>query len=122
MSQTKDYDYDDIKKLAQRINKVQNKKHQIAIFNIIKTMNPNIVITENDSGLLMKFNNLEPQTYSALETYFCQHMRRRYPETSDQLLSSEYIPYSSEEIAEARDKYKLSTLTKKCEFGKSNEC
>ena len=66
--------YDSIKKLAKKINRIKDKSILIAIINIIRTMNPDVSITENENGMFIKFNTLTPQTYIKLENYFMDKM------------------------------------------------
>jgi hypothetical protein len=110
---------DSIKKLARKINRVKDKNILIAIINIIKIMNPTVSITENENGMFIKFNTLSPQTYTKLENYLHKNLRKSL-EDSDNLTTSEYVPYSPDEINTSNDKYKLSnrekTLIKKQKY------
>ncbi len=109
-----------IKKIARRINKIKEKSMLIAIINIIKTMNPSVVITENENGMFIKFNSLTPETYVKLENYIHKNMLKHVSDDSEQYTTSEYIPYSPDDMGTQYDKYKLSnkerTLIKKQKY------
>lgn len=113
-------DYDIIKKLAKRINRIKEKNHLIAIINIIKTMNPSVSITENENGMFIKFNTLTPQTYIKLDNYIHKNLPKKLSDESETFTTSEYIPYSPDETNTSYDKYKLSnrekTLIKKQKY------
>lgn len=113
-------DYDIIKKLAKRINRIKEKKHLIAIINIIKTINPSVSITENDNGMFIKFNTLIPATYIKLDNYIHKNLPKKISDESETITTSEYIPYSPDETITSYDKYKLSnrekTLIKKQKY------
>lgn len=104
--------YETIKKIAKRIDRIKDKKHLISIINIIKTMNPNVTITENDNGLFVRFNELTPSTYTKLENYIHKNFPKKSFDDSETTTTSEYIPYSQEDIATINDKYKLSNKEK----------
>jgi hypothetical protein len=61
--------YDAIKKLANKLHKLQQKQQLIDIINIITTLNPTVVITSNAHGIFIKFNTLTDATYATLENY-----------------------------------------------------
>lgn len=113
-------DYEVVKKLAKRINRLNDKIHQVAIINIIKTMNPDIAITENENGILIKFNSLTQETYSKISNYLHKNVQKKTDEESDIPTTSEYVPYSPDDAATPYDKYKLSnrekTLIKKQKY------
>ena len=117
------HDYDSIKKIAKRINSIKEKQHLISIINIIKTMNPNLSITENENGMFIKFNSLSPQTYEKLDNYIHNKIPKRQSDDSVPMSSSEYVPYSTDDICSISDNCKMSnrekTLIKKQKYSQS---
>jgi len=110
--ETKNIDYDFVKTLAKKINKIKDKQLLILIVNIITTLNPNISITEkNGSGLFIKFNELVPETYTRLEKFLYKNIAKKNID-SDIITTSEYIPYSPDELSSHFEKYKLSNKEK----------
>jgi len=63
------YDYDAQKKLAKKINKIKEREYLIAIIKIIKTLNPDVLITENENGMFIKFNTLTQETYKRIDNF-----------------------------------------------------
>lgn len=120
----KTYDYDAIKKIAKRINRIKDKKIIIEIIKIIKTINPELILTENDNGILMRFNMLSQETYAKLDNYIHKNISKKICEISENSVHSEYIPYSTEDISSTKEKYKLSnkekTLIKKQKYAQSD--
>lgn len=107
-----EWDYDSIKKLSRRISKVNEKRHMIAIINIIETMNPTLKITVNDNGMFIKFNALAPNTYTKLENYLYKNLPKKQLDESESIQTSEYVPYSPDDANLSSDKYKLSNREK----------
>lgn len=64
----KNYTYNDIKILNNQINKLNNKKYLIEIYNIIYK-NEKEKIKENPNEYYIKFNKLSNETYNEIETY-----------------------------------------------------
>lgn len=90
--------YERIRKLARQINKIRDKHQLINIINIIKTINPTLSITENENGMFIKFNALEPDTYDKLENYMHNITAKRITPESESLSLSEYVPYTSDDM------------------------
>jgi hypothetical protein len=109
----KDVKYEFKKKIARRINKITDKKVLVNVLKIIKTLNPDIAMTVNDNGVFIKFNELTSKTYTKLDNYL-HKINVRVSDESDNFISTEYIPYTSEEF-NASDKLsnKEKTLIKK---------
>jgi hypothetical protein len=111
--------YERIKKIAKQINKIKEKHILIDLINIIKTMNPELSITENDNGMFLKFNLLIPETYNKIENYLKKNLPKKSDEL-DSITTSEYVPYSPDDIVASGEKYKLSnkerTLIKKHKY------
>ena len=70
-------------------------------------------MTVNDNGVFIKFNELTSKTYTKLDNYL-HKINVRVSDESDNFISTEYIPYTSEEF-NASDKLsnKEKTLIKK---------
>lgn len=64
----KNYTYNDIKILNNQINKLNNKKYLVEVYNIINK-NEKEKIKENQNEYYIKFNKLTNQTYYEIETY-----------------------------------------------------
>lgn len=117
-----EFDYDMKRKLANKINKIKDKKTLLSIIHIIKATNPNIKIVENDHGMLIKFNLLSPETYVNLDNYLRNNVSKKLTEATEQTTSlcQEYTPYVNDEFANLETKYKLSnrerTLLKKQKY------
>lgn len=109
----KEVKYEFKKKIARRINKITDKKILVNVLKIIKTLNPDIAMTVNDNGVFIKFNELTSKTYTKLDNYL-HKINVRVSDESDNFISTEYIPYTSEEF-NASDKLsnKEKTLIKK---------
>lgn len=108
----KHYDYDSIKNLSRRIHKISDKKILKAIIIIIKTMNPEVSITENDNGMFIKFNSLTQQTYAKLDNYIHKNVTKKLSDESENPTTTEYITYSPDETDASTAKYKLSNKEK----------
>ena len=91
------YDYEKIKKLADKIDRIKSKTMLVTIFNIIKTTNPDIAPSENDNGLFIKFNGLNNETYIKIENYLRKNLSKKSSEEISEV-PTEYIPYSTEEL------------------------
>jgi hypothetical protein len=119
LQQDKHYDYDMIKKMAKKMNRIKSKKNLIDIIKIIKAMNPDLPITENANGMFIKFNQLTQDTYVKLDNYIHKNITKKLSDDSEAIVS-EYVPYSPDEIDSMTDKYKLSnkekTLIKKQKY------
>lgn len=101
--------YDIKRSLAKKIGNITDKKMLIDIIRIIKAMNPNVPITENDNGLFITFNKLTPQTYSNIENYLHKNLQKK--EIHTQPLTS-YIPCSSDEYSTTDSTMRLSNKEK----------
>jgi hypothetical protein len=55
------------KRLAEKIEKITEKKYLLEIRNIIIQNNPTLEITKNNNGLFMKFQSLSDKTYDEIE-------------------------------------------------------
>ncbi|ARF09229.1 hypothetical protein Catovirus_2_178 [Catovirus CTV1] len=110
---TNAFSFEELEKLADKINKIRKKKYLEEIRDIIINNNPNIKITENSNGLFFHFHNLTDDTYSKINSFLKKINRaKRSLETSD-ILSSEHMPYSNEENPFAADsKLKYSNKEK----------
>lgn len=97
----RNYDYEVLKKLAKKINKIKEKSQLISIMKIIKTLNPNVLITENENGMFIKFNSLTQETYQKIDNYLYKNCSEIITETET---LSEYVPYSSEDFDSYRCK------------------
>lgn len=64
----KNYTYNDIKILYNQINKLNNKKYLVEIYNIIYK-DEKEKIKENPNEFYIKFNKLSNQTYNEIENY-----------------------------------------------------
>jgi len=62
------YTYNDIKILYNQINKLNNKKYLVEIYNIISKYDKD-KFKENPNEFYIKFNKLSNQTYFEIETY-----------------------------------------------------
>lgn len=116
-------EYDKIQSIARKIKKIKDKKILVSIMQIITTLNPELQISENSNGLFIKFNGLVPETYLKLEIFLNKNLRRA--SMSETAATSEYVPYSLDEVSGNFDKYKLSnkekTLIKKRKYSMSIE-
>lgn len=101
--------YDMKRSLAKKIGSITEKKMLIDIIHIIKAMNPNVPITENDNGLFITFNQLTPQTYSNIENYLHKNLQKK--EIITQPIVS-YIPYAGDEYTSSDSALKLSNKEK----------
>jgi hypothetical protein len=123
ISNEKKYNYDMIKKMAKKINKINDKKIYTDIIKIIKVMNPDLIITENDNGMFIKFNKLSQQTYLKLDNYIYKNVTKKISDDSD-TITTEYVPYVQDEIDSTTEKYRLSnkekTLIKKQKYNGNN--
>jgi hypothetical protein len=123
ISNEKKYNYDMIKKMAKKINKINDKKIYTDIIKIIKVMNPDLIITENDNGMFIKFNKLSQQTYLKLDNYIYKNVTKKISDDSD-TITTEYVPYVQDEIDSTTEKYRLSnkekTLIKKQKYSGNN--
>ncbi len=93
------YSYKYKKKIADRINKIKNKKDFVKIFEIIQSdkSDKKNQITENNNGLFLLFHNLKDETYVEIEKYLkILNKKRRYYKDS----------VNSEDIASNTDLYK----------------
>lgn len=100
-------DYDTIRRIAKKINKISDKKLLVDIIKIIKSNNPDVVITENENGMFIKFNTLTQHTYKILDGYIKKKIPKHDTE-SDTNMQSEYIPYNTDDI-DNENKFKYST-------------
>ena len=64
----KNYTYNDIKILNNQINKLNNKKYLVEIYNIIYKYDKD-KIKENPNEFYIKFNKLSNQSYFEIENY-----------------------------------------------------
>lgn len=87
--------------LARRINETTDKKILVELIHIIRATNPNLPVTENDSGIFITFNNLTPQTYINIENYLHKNISHN-DETKS--LSLSYVPYINDEVDEPKSK------------------
>jgi len=99
--------HDTIRNIAKKINKITDKKILINVIKIIKSINPDVAITENANGLLIKFNSLSPETYGLIDNYLKKSIPKQNYD-SEQNNISEYIPYTTDDI-DSENKYKYST-------------
>lgn len=121
-----DFDYEMKRKLANKINKIKDRKILLSIIQIIKVTNPNIKITENNNSILIKFNTLSNETYKNLDNYLRNSVSKKLLEMSENATSlcQEYTPYVNDEFASLETKYKLSNrdraILKKKKYSESN--
>lgn len=109
------YDYELKKNLAHRIEKIVDKSMYTAIINIIKTLNPDLVITENSNGLFIKFNDLANETYIKLDNYLHKNAPKKTPRIDPSTIS-EFVSCSPAdgEISSIYDE----TQSERCDTGK----
>lgn len=100
-----EFTYDKKRSLAKKISGITEKKFLIDIINIIRTLNPNIPMTNNDNGVFITFNNLVPQTYANIENYLKKNIPKKQ---DDQQLVMSYTPYVSDDCDLNESSIKLS--------------
>lgn len=64
------YSIDEKKRLAEKIEKTQNKERIDKIKKIIFKENPDVSVTKNSSGMLIYFHNLTDRTYTKILKVF----------------------------------------------------
>lgn len=83
MSKTKSsVSYDDKKRLARQIQSIKDVQKLIEIVNIIREHNQDLVISENDNGIFLKFNDLSQSTYPAVKTIIKEILKKSTPVSS----------------------------------------
>lgn len=87
----KEYSFEQKERLARRIQKLKKPKYYTDIEQIITKFNPELDITTNPSGKFMYFQDLNVDTYFALEKYVKRIIKQKtLSETSDS------VQYSSD--------------------------
>ena len=109
MSET-EFTYDMKRALARRISSLTDKKILVDIMLIIKKLNPNVQITDNENGVFITFNHLTQQTYIDINNYLHTHAQKKKDDHTPQF--SLYKPYTSEECEYSNTPSKMSNKEK----------
>ncbi len=99
------------KKLAEKIERIKDEKNIKKITEIIFTNNPNIKVSKNSAGILLKFNELENKTYHLLDKYIVKIQQQKI---SDFVANTETTSNNkcSHDIDIYTHRYKLSNKEK----------
>jgi hypothetical protein len=85
--------YEFKKKIARRIERIKDKKILTNILKIIKTINPDVLMTVNDNGVFIKFNDLDSETYTKLDNYL-HKISTKLSDESESFISTEFTSLS----------------------------
>jgi hypothetical protein len=72
-----EYTFERKEKLAKQIQKLKKQQYFLDIKNIIVKYNPEIIITTNQSGHFLYFQNLKTETYFAIEKYIRKNITKQ---------------------------------------------
>lgn len=96
---SKNYSYDDIEKLSQKIQKIKKKKNLEEIRDIIIENNPKINITQNSYGIYLCFNELSNDTFIKLDKYI-----KKYFENENSIKNTSEFNYANSTVTEEEKK------------------
>ena len=103
----KEFDYDQKKRVLEKINKIKNKNDLVEIFKII-TKNNTDNYSHNSNGIFMVFDKLDNIIYHELDKYMANIAINNKNEQNI-AIKQEYVPYAKDEIAEQMgSKHKFS--------------
>jgi hypothetical protein len=92
---SKNYSYDDIEKLSQKIQKIKKKKNLEEIRDIIINNNPKLNITQNSYGIYLCFNELSNDTFIKLDKYI-----KKYFESENINKTTSEFNYANSSVTE----------------------
>lgn len=104
MENEKEYTYNKIQRLANKISKIKRKRTLVRIYEIIIETpgNDNVCSTQNNNGLFMYFHKLNEETYRAIENYLTLLDKKKScdinPISSEDNVFEKYTPYSQDDF------------------------
>lgn len=98
------------KKLAEKIEKITEKKYLLKIKDIIIKNNPELEVTKNNNGLFMKFQSLKNDTYIELEKIINKINRRNFKLS----MSAEELIDDKKKSSDSDEKIIMTETLPKC--------